>query len=396
MMPLSGHYQVCVVGGGFAGLSAAIQSSRLGMKTILIEKRNQWGGTAQTSKHQFLCGLYLSGASIEPRVINPGFSEEMEKALMAEADGKIVRIGKVAVLQYSSDRLAPLFSRFVQSEKNLQPVLNTSVSQVKVAHKSIEKIEVRHGNEILSFTCDAVIDCSGDGDVIRLSGAAYDKAPADIRQLAAYACQIKDVRSESSIGSLQIAYQLSKAVDQGMLEPHLKYSVWLNDVKGSGVLRISVLPSDSGYEIKEIKKQVRNVHKVLQNSLEEFKYSTVSEMAEAVSEREGLRMTGQYILNEEDVLTANKFEDGAVKGAWPIEFWDQQRGPQYQYLADGQYYEIPRRCLQAKDIENLFAAGRCLSAGAMALASARVTGTCLAMGEQSAVAVKSYLGTERK
>ena len=56
-------------------------------------------------------------------------------------------------------------------------------------------------------------------------------------------------------------------------------------------------------------------------------------------------------------------------------------GAMYEYLGDGQYYEIPLRCLQARDVENLFVAGRCMSASHEALGSARVIGTCLATGE---------------
>jgi len=56
-------------------------------------------------------------------------------------------------------------------------------------------------------------------------------------------------------------------------------------------------------------------------------------------------------------------------------------GATYEYLEDGQSYDIPLRCLQARDIRNLFVAGRCLSASHEALGSARVIGTCLSTGE---------------
>ena len=93
-------------------------------------------------------------------------------------------------------------------------------------------------------------------------------------------------------------------------------------------------------------------------------------------------MTGRYRLTEKDVLEGRKFEDGHVKSAWPIEFWDQRKGPQYHYIPDGDYYEIPTRSLRSRDITNLFAAGRCISTYSKALASVRVTGTCLALGSK--------------
>ena len=66
----------------------------------------------------------------------------------------------------------------------------------------------------------------------------------------------------------------------------------------------------------------------------------------------------------------------------PIELWEEGRpGATYEYLENGRSYDIPLRCLQARDLGNLFVAGRCLSASHEALGSARVIGTCLATGE---------------
>ncbi len=76
------------------------------------------------------------------------------------------------------------------------------------------------------------------------------------------------------------------------------------------------------------------------------------------------------------------FPGAAVRNAWPIEFWHQEKGPIYRYLEEGKTdYAIPVACLQPAEIDNLLAAGRCLSATPMALASARVMGACLALGE---------------
>ena len=97
--------------------------------------------------------------------------------------------------------------------------------------------------------------------------------------------------------------------------------------------------------------------------------------------RDGARLLGQYTLTAQDVLEARKFPDPAARSAWPVEFWDPETGPRYRYLPDGEFYEIPRRCLASERIANLFAAGGCISAETLALASVRVMGTCIALGE---------------
>jgi hypothetical protein len=96
---------------------------------------------------------------------------------------------------------------------------------------------------------------------------------------------------------------------------------------------------------------------------------------------------GPYQLTREDVLSGRRFADGVVRASWPIELWEEGRlGPTYEYLEDGQAYDIPLRSLRARDVDNLFVAGRCMSATHEALGSARVIGTCLAAGEAVGIA----------
>jgi len=84
-------------------------------------------------------------------------------------------------------------------------------------------------------------------------------------------------------------------------------------------------------------------------------------------------------------------DDAVARASWPIELWEEGRlGATYEFLPDGTYYDIPLRCLQARDVDNLFVAGRCMSATHEALGSARVIGTCLATGEAVGRAAARY------
>jgi hypothetical protein len=113
-----------------------------------------------------------------------------------------------------------------------------------------------------------------------------------------------------------------------------------------------------------------------------FGRAFVSHVAPQVGVRESRRVVGRYQLTRDDVLSARKFDDAVARASWPIELWEEGNlGAIYEYLDDGQTYDIPLRSLQARDVENLFVAGRCMSATHEALGSARVIGTCLATGE---------------
>jgi FAD dependent oxidoreductase len=79
-------------------------------------------------------------------------------------------------------------------------------------------------------------------------------------------------------------------------------------------------------------------------------------------------------------LHARKFPDAVARGCWPVEQWAADGRQSVRYLPQGEHYEIPARCLQAARAQNLFMAGKSLSADADAVASARVMGCCLATG----------------
>jgi hypothetical protein len=117
----------------------------------------------------------------------------------------------------------------------------------------------------------------------------------------------------------------------------------------------------------------------------------VSHAAPQVGVRETRRLAGRYRLTRDDVLSARVFDDAVARGSWPIELWqDGQPGATYEYLPDGRAYDIPLRCLQARDVANLFMAGRCISASREALGSARVIGTCLATGHAAGTAAANH------
>jgi hypothetical protein len=112
----------------------------------------------------------------------------------------------------------------------------------------------------------------------------------------------------------------------------------------------------------------------------DFQNATLSSVASQVGIRTGPRAQGEAILSESAVRSAQKPESSIAWGAWPIEVWGSSRGPQLSYLPEGECYGIPAACLKVRGIQNLWTAGRGISADDGAIASARVMGTCLATG----------------
>jgi hypothetical protein len=104
-------------------------------------------------------------------------------------------------------------------------------------------------------------------------------------------------------------------------------------------------------------------------------------------------IVGQYVLTGADVLAGRKFDDVVARCAWPIEQWDAEGQSRLRYLSKGTHYEIPARSLYAAGVQNLFMAGKSISADVDAIASARVMGCCLATGEAAGRLAASRLAT---
>jgi hypothetical protein len=126
--------------------------------------------------------------------------------------------------------------------------------------------------------------------------------------------------------------------------------------------------------------QVGQVIGVLRKNVSGFEHCVTNLTEFHRAERAGRMVTGRYVLTGADVLAGRKFPDAVARCAWPIEQWSADGVASVRFLPPATSYEIPARSLQAARLENLFMAGKTISADVDAIASARVMGCCLATG----------------
>jgi hypothetical protein len=373
---------VLVVGFGASGMSAAVRSAREGAHTILIERSDHPGGAAVAGMHRFICGLYANGADIPDSTLNGGIAAEICSRLNGLAPEKrIQRMGRVHVLPFSTRDLVSAFRSLSEDEEALEVHYNTQAVSVRMEQDSIASITARCPTGALQIDPKAVIDCSGDAIIIQMSGVRYRVSPPGQRQLAGYGFRVKGLKGSDDLLPLRVPYHLAQAVKEKNMPAYLRFTTYSpGDDPDEGYCRLNVphLGEDRDGNARD---QALRVHRYLSTVLDSFENSEIVEMSPHVVDREGPRLCGEYTLTSEDVLSAKRFPDGAVRNAWPIELWDGASGPSYQYLDPGDYHEIPLRSLKARDIANCWCAGRCISATREALASTRVIGTCLSLGE---------------
>jgi hypothetical protein len=402
--PLS--YDVVVVGGGAAGLAAAVAAADSGAHTALVERYGFLGGMATAGMVSTICGLYHTSSSGPPELLNAGFAETVARRLATMPGCSTpVRRGRTHVLPYTPFAFACLADELTASARNLDVYLHAFLVGLETGGGRIETARIATWERHIELGARAVVDTSGDAAVAHLASVATMTAPLAERQLASLVFVLQQVDTEALGRGARVALLklLVTAEQEGRLpKGAANLALALSPQPGEVVCKLALsgiteeLPANRDFLTlaeQEGRRRALAVTRFLK-TLPAFARAFVSHAAPQVGVRESRRAIGRYQLTREDVVSGRKFEDGVARASWPIELWEEGRlGATYDFLADGTHYDIPLRCLQARDIDNLFIAGRCMSATHEALGSARVIGTCLATGEAVGRAAARSAGT---
>ncbi len=376
---------VVVIGAGVSGVCAAVAAARNGLKVLLVEKTNYLGGVANKCMHTTVCGLYANnqqGTCDVNDTLNKGIPEELVRFLKSKYNiAEAKRIGKVFVLPLPDNSLASFLMTLLDSQKNIVSLLNTEIYEIDKKNNQLSSLRAKKSGESISIEPKIVIDCSGDSVVSKLAGIPFLIVDEAKQQLCGYTVKVvKIINSDDESLMIKVPYWAEKFVSLEGAPDFLKYTTY---VKGD-TLEEGYLKMNMPYSSRNLKeKYLSEIFRFITEHLQEMKNAQVEKTSEEVFARGSAGTIGKYILTEEDVLEARKFDDGVVKGAWPIEQWLEEKGTCYKYVKENDYYEMPKRCLKSKTVNNLISAGKCISARHEALGSIRVMGTCMSLGEAS-------------
>lgn len=361
---MSESFDIVVVGGGAAGIAAAVSAARAGRKTLLLDQRPAAGGIGGFSGLTTLCGLFDDAGNY----LNKSFAREFSEKL---SEAKPLRMGKVWVLQYRSEKFLEVATHFLNSNSNLQLRFSTALTDVISENNRIASL---NGVEV-----GAVIDCSGSAEVARAIGAECLETD-DTTQAPAVIFPLHHVSREfkTTAEAAQVLLPLTRA---GFAPVNFQTNLEPNAI----TVKFSGQPEQVPALINFLQKNVTGFEKC-STPLTQF----------AATQRAGRMIIGQYLLTGEDVLIGKQFSDAVARCAWPIEQWNAEGVARFKYLPPNTHYEIPARSLRAAKIQNLFMAGKTISADIDAVASARVMGCCLATGEAAGNLAAVYLESERK
>jgi hypothetical protein len=387
-------YDVVVVGGGSAGLAAALCASRTGARVALVERYGFLGGMATGGMVGTVCGLYHTSTEGPPRLLNDGLCAEFAERLASRPGCEPpVRRGRTYVLPYSPFAFACLADELTQAEERLDVYLHSTLTGASTRGERASSVRLSRPSSELEVAGRAFVDATGDAVLCRSLGLPTETAPPSLGQLPSlvFVLQGVDHRALERLRGVGLLRRLAAAEAEDRLPEgasHLSFRLSANPgevVAKLALSGISVAERDrrdpATWAEQEGRRRAAAVAAFLRQALPEFRQSFVSHSAPHVGVREGGRVLGRYRLTREDVLEGRRFDDAVARAAWPIELWREgERGARYEYLEDGASYDIPLRALRPARVENVFVAGRCMSGTSEALGSARMMGTCLAVG----------------
>ena len=382
---------VLVIGGGAAGVAAAVAAGRAGAQVVLLERYGFLGGLATAGLVGTLCGAYLRDPSeAQPTPVAGGFLTEFLERLQRAAGTAPIRLQHgLRVLPFSAWAFERAAASVVLEVGNIRLVLHALVTEARVEGTHLSHIRSLAWNETLAVRPQCVVDGSGEAVATALAGGAVAEENAD--QVPALVFVMERVAPD--FGERQ-RLDLLRTVRQAVISGRLPAGCdGLSFVPGPGTegrvaFKLNLAPAaprvPAWQQITTWELQARalvdDLQRFLITHVAAFRAATFAQAAPQLGVRAGRRIVGRTTLTDEDVRQCRKTASGIARGCWPMEQWSTPQRPTLTCFAVRDFFDIPLDCLRPQGLDNVFAAGRCLSAAPGALASARVIGTALSTG----------------
>jgi len=380
-VPVIEDVDILVVGGGMAGVGAAVAAGRMGFRTLLVEYFGCLGGNGTSGMVNNFCGYTTSGPNRSQIV--QGIGGEIHKMLF-ERNG----ISSMKSYTFNPETLKMVLDEQA-AEAHVKLLYYTQVVDSIVENNVMKGVFIENKAGRQAILAKRVLDCSGDGDVCASAGVPFELGDGRGGFLACdMVFHIVNVGSNFNPSAVSPAaaeairsgeYKITRpqAIIQNIVIPGAYWVNW------AGVPREvnGIDPSNLTQAAIDGRKVVRELCRFLRDKIAGMENVEVIDTAPKIGLRETRRVMGGHLLTGDEVLGGTKFKDGIGACAWPIEIVDPLKGRKFVYLKDGDFYTIPYRCLVPKKVENLLMAGRFVSCTHEAQASARVMGPAVVMGQ---------------
>lgn len=397
------RYDVVVVGGGSAGVAAAVGASNVGLRTLLIEKNPYFGGASTHSSVLTICGFFAQSEPLTQVIGGVGnmFLEKLEQLGAYTGPVRNPGSGNVIVPLESEPTKFALDQLVVES--GVTPRLHCQVISAIVENGSIQAIECYdHGGRFL-IEASAFVDASGEANLSTHVGANVRFGDAEgSTQAGTLVMRIGGVSPEHAFHRHQFTAAIWQAKRAGMEHLTKDRGMTLRLPLTNHVLALFADESVNGLDSVSLtdaemsaRRQCWSYLEAFREYVPGFKDAFLVQTGPSIGVRETRHVKGEYQLTGEDALNGVRFDDAIARGGWPVEVHQPGQAAVYTQIRDKSYYDIPLRALKVSGISNLWTGGRIIDCDATAFGSARVMGTAFGTGHAAGVAAAHYASMKR-
>ncbi len=380
--PLLDTVDVLVVGGGPAGIGAALGAARTGANTLLVENHSFFGGVAAWALGMQINQVRPGG---KPRsVVHESVIQKVaaygEQAVRFEVHEIFCNVEylKVAIL----DALDEARARYLVHTRAVDSIVERNrITGVVIATK----------RGLMTIRAKTVVDCSGDADVSYYAGAETMIEPKTLMPmtLAVALSNIDHSRTQPSqvVKALRAGKKKYPLITSGFFEIEQVsngQNWWVNHAGTADMGRIDATDpvARSKAECDSRRQALQMIQAIRDSDDPALRQIELAAAGPQVSVRETRRVKGLYILTEEDAVKGRTFEDAI---AWRSGFLD-PGGEAGTKLTKMSIHDVPYRSILPEKLDGLLMAGRCISATHTGAAAGKSMGNCMATGHAAGLA----------
>jgi len=385
-------YDLIVVGGGFAGVAAALEAAEKGLQVLLIEKYNCLGGAAANC----LVLPFMNHWTKDPETEE---YKPLTGSLFLEIVDQMAQLGGFHENKRTFDEeILKLVLNRLCIRQGVNLLFNTTVTGVEMDGRKIHCIRALGKSRMLELQAKYYIDATGDAELSMLAGCrckvgreedglcqpmtlcfrvgGVDRA-LFVQERPQIDARYKQLQAQGKIKNPRENILLFLTMHHGIIHYNTTRVVKLDPTDPFAVTRAEIEAREQVFELMALFKEFKS-----------FENAYLLSTALQIGIRESRMVEGEYTLTVEDLKSLARFPDAIAVANYDIDIHNPEgTGTSHYYFGNGEYYQIPYRCLLPKDCENLLVAGRCISSTHEAQASYRIMPFCCELGQAAGAAV---------
>ena len=377
---------ICVLGAGISGVSAALEAARLGRRVVLVDGAAALGGQAIGSIIGTIIGLYTHGP--KPYQITHGIADDLINDLTAE--GSLHRRASMTgtvTFQYDEVRLGRWMERKVD-EAGIRALVGAVLTGAVFKDRRLQHLEFATRFGSVRVEAQGYVDSSGDACLSYEAGLEVREPDAPVYGSLNFLIEGYDT---DAVKDLVIKDVHERLTSRGSAYGLVRHDGFLMHFPGKNFMLANVThfetpldPLSTASLVVEGKRQADNVIRFLR---EEFPNIFANARIRTYG-NPGIRQTRWIVsrrqLTLDDIRKAERPVDAVARCAWWVELHNAKDLVHWERFEPDHVYYIPLSCMVPREADNIVTAGRCVDADVHALSAIRVMGPCIAMGTAAA------------